>query len=210
VTRRAGPSIAGLACVVLLLAATGCSDERPAAPEAPAPAPAAAQPTPGEPSPDVARDGDESRPLQRIVVEIYFPSAEALGLVGEEREIFQTPAPGDRAKQVIADLLSGPANGLALRALPQGTQLRQVYVLADGTAWVDFSADLREGVGGGSAEELITVYSIVNSVALNVTEIQRVGILIEGRPVETLNGHVDLRRPLAPDLSLILGRDEFV
>jgi hypothetical protein len=56
---------------------------------------------------------------------------------------------------------------------------------------------------GGSAEEIYTVYAIVNSVALNIPEIRRVGILVEGQPVETLNGHLDLRHPLPPNLSIV-------
>ena len=92
-----------------------------------------------------------------------------------------------------------------MRALPAGTRLRQVFVLDNGVAYLDFSADLREGMGGGSMEELLTVYAIVDSVVLNIAEIDRVGILVNGRPVATLNGHLDLRRPLPPDYSLILG-----
>ena len=53
--------------------------------------------------------------------------------------------------------------------------------------------------------EMLAVYAIVNSVVLNVPEISAVGILINGGPLETLNGHVDLRRPLLADSSLILG-----
>lgn len=141
--------------------------------------------------------------MRRLNVLVYFPSGESDALIGEPREIFMTSAPGDRAKQILADLISGPEDERALRAVPRGTRLLQVYVLEQGTAYVDFSAELKRGMGGGSTEELFTVYSIVNSVALNVPEIRRVGILIEGRPVETLNGHVDLRRPLPPDLSII-------
>ena len=89
-------------------------------------------------------------------------------------------------------------------ALPGSTQLRQVYVLDNGVAYLDFSEDLADGVGGGSMGEQLTVYAIVNSVALNVSEIDRVGMVIDGKTVETLNGHTDLRRPLAPNYSLIL------
>ena len=66
------------------------------------------------------------------------------------------------------------------------------------------SVDLRDGMSGGSMEEVLTVYSIVDSVALNVAEIRAVGILINGKPVESLNGHLDLCQPLVPDLSLIV------
>jgi len=92
-------------------------------------------------------------------------------------------------------------------ALPPDTTLRQVYVLDDGTAWVDFSAELRTGIGGGSTAERLAVYAVVDSVVLNVPEIGRVGILIDGNPVTTLNGHLDLRRPLVPDRTLLTGAE---
>ena len=150
--------------------------------------------------------GPAPTPIRTLVVEIYFPSAEEHGLVAEAREVFATSAPGDRAKQIVADLISGPATDLALRGLPRNTRLRQIYVLENGVAYLDFSAELRDGLGGGSSEELLAVYSIVDSVVLNVPEIRRVGILINSKPVDTLNGHMSLRRPLRPDISLIVGR----
>jgi hypothetical protein len=145
-------------------------------------------------------------PIRTLIVEVYFPSAEENGLVAEAREIFATAAPGDRAKQIVADLISGPATELAVRGLPRNTRLRQIYVLENGVAYLDFTDELRNGLGGGSNEELLAVYSIVDSVVLNVPEILRVGFLINSKPVDTLNGHMSLRRPLRPDISLIVGR----
>lgn len=159
-----------------------------------------------QPAGDAAAPAESSAaPLPRRNVEIYFPSKADNGLIGEFHEIFNTVTPGDRAKQIIADLISGPDNDDSLRALPPATRLRQVFVMDNGVAWLDFTADLREEMGGGSMEEILAVYAIVDSVVINIVEIDRVGILINGRPVATLNGHLDLRRPLAPDYSLILG-----
>ncbi len=144
-------------------------------------------------------------PLPRRTVEIYFPSEVDDGLVSEFREIFATATAGDQIKQILADLISGPSSKQASRALPAGTRLRQAYVLDDGIAWLDFSSELTEGIGGGSMAELLTVYSIVNSVVANVPDVRRVGILVNGQPVETLNGHMHLLNPLRPNFSLILG-----
>jgi len=152
-------------------------------------------------------EGEESEiaPLKQAAVEVYFPSALDNGLIGEFREIFDTATPGDRAKQIIADLVSGPTNPDALRAVPAGTRLRQVYVLDNGVAYIDFSSEFSEGLGGGSMRELLAVYAVVDSVVLGVREVSRVAILVNGQPLETLNGHMDLRRPLPPDFTLILG-----
>jgi spore germination protein GerM len=168
-----------------------------------------AEAEPTEPTLEPETEGESAEdpaatPILRRRVEVYFPSAADEGLIGEFREIFNTANPGDRAKQIIADLISGPETDSALRALPPTTRLRQVYVLDNGIAYLDFSSDLREGLGGGSMEEILAVYAIVNSVVININEVHRVGILVNGRTVATLNGHLDLRRPLPPDYSLIL------
>ena len=191
-----------LATALLLLAGCGGGEGEPSASaDAQTQEAGAAQPGDAEPG------GEEpsAEPLPRRTVEIYYPSSTEDGLVGELHEIFNTATPGDRAKQIIADLISGPDSPDSLRALPPATRLRQVYVLDDGVAWLDFSSDLTEGMGGGSKEEILAVYAVVNSVAINIPEVLRVGILVNGRSLATLNGHMDLRRPLAPNFSLIRG-----
>lgn len=143
-------------------------------------------------------------PLEHETVRVFFPSNDGDGLVAEEREIFQTTTPGDRAKQIINGLIDGPETEAATRAVPRGTRLRQVYVLESGVAYLDFSRDLTEGLGGGSAREMMAVYAIVDSVTRNIPEIRAVGLLIEGRVAETLNGHLDLRYPLHPNYKIVL------
>lgn len=146
------------------------------------------------------------KPLTFRSVTVYFPSVYGNGLIGETREIFETNSPVDRAKQIISDLLAGPNDPDSLLAVPQGIDLRQVYVMDNGVAYADFSSELSRRIGGGSMEEILTIYSIVNSLVLNVEEIERVGILLDGQPCETLNGHLDLRRPLPANLRLMADR----
>ena len=199
----------GFALIALLLCAVwGCSSPE----EADTPSTTQAPEDSVEPTTEDVTDASEpaievdaDQPLRTATVEIYFPSARSNGLVGEFRQIFDTATPGDRAKQIIADLISGPTSGSCLRAVSPNTRLRQVYVLSDGTAYLDFSSGLTEGIKGGSMSEILTVYAIIDSVALGVREVNRVGILVNGRPLETMNGHLDLRRPLKPNPRLILG-----
>jgi hypothetical protein len=51
--------------------------------------------------------------------------------------------------------------------------------------------------------ELLTVYALVNAVVANLPTVQRVQLLVNGQEVDTLAGHVDLRRPLAGNQSLV-------
>ena len=69
---------------------------------------------------------------------------------------------------------------------------------ARGVAYVDLSKEAAAGAAGGSEAELITVYSVVNSLTANFPAVKRVQILVEDKPAATLAGHVDLTRPLPP------------
>jgi len=189
--------------LAVLLAVTGCGGNDPVEPGPEEPTGDVEPAAPAET--DEPEKVDPSAPLQMRTIELYFPSAKTNGLVREFREIFDTATPGDSIKQIIADLISGPTSNDALRVLPPGTQLRQAYVLDNGVAYLDFSPELAEGVGGGSMAEILVVYSIIDSVVVNIPEIKRVAILVNGRTLTTLNGHLDLRRALPADYQLIIG-----
>jgi hypothetical protein len=67
---------------------------------------------------------------------------------------------------------------------------------------VDLSKEASQGTSG-SHDELLSVYSIVNSLTVNFPAVKRVQILLEDRPTDTLAGHVDLSRPLTADMTLL-------
>ena len=190
----------GLPCAAALaiaaLSACGRAPQRGAPP-----AEAAPEETAGTTAPLPSPEPGEA-PLAKASVTVWFPSAADATLVGETREIVDTKRAADRGTQILQALLDGPQGAGALAAVPEGTTLRQLWVRADGTAYADFSTELTRGMSGGSEDELLAVYSIVDSLALNVPAIRRVGILVEGRERDTLSGHVDLRRPLPPDRKL--------
>ncbi len=49
----------------------------------------------------------------------------------------------------------------------------------------------------------MTIYSMVNSLILNIPEIETVRILVEGKEETTLAGHVDLRFPLRANMLFV-------
>ena len=97
--------------------------------------------------------------------------------------------------------MRGPTGGY-LATIPTGTQLRAFFILGDGTAVVDFSNHIRENHPGSCRQEQLTLFSVVNSLVLNVTEIDRVKILVDGTETQTLTGHLALEHPLTADLLL--------
>ena len=96
-----------------------------------------------------------------------------------------------------------PATAPLVSAIPTGTTLRAFYVTDRGEAYVDLSPEASTMHPGGSAAELLTVYAIVNAVTANLPAIMRVQILLDGKEVDTLAGHMDLRRPLQRNESLV-------
>ena len=143
-------------------------------------------------------------PFNRIEEEsffLYFAERDGRFLTSEERMVSTTKDPWQLSKKIIAALISGPERGNA-RTLPATTRLRAIYITPPKLAVVDFSRELR-GEPKGAAAELLTVYSVVNSLAVNISEIDAVRILIEGEPVETLSGHIDISEPLKPDMLLV-------
>ena len=69
---------------------------------------------------------------------------------------------------------------------------------------MDLSPEVASAHPGGSLNERLTIYTIVHSLTVNLPAIHAVQILVNGREVDTLAGHVDLRRPLGKDLQLTM------
>ena len=88
--------------------------------------------------------------------------------------------------------------------LPADTVVRGAFLLPDGTAFIDLGGPtLTSGWPAGSHEELMAVYSIVQTITSNFAEAKRVRILLNGAPAETLAGHIALDRSLTPNGSLV-------
>jgi spore germination protein GerM len=139
---------------------------------------------------------------RRISVRLYFEAPDREGLLPEEREIAFSPDLALQLRTVVEELAKGSTTGL-LATIPPGTRVLEVFVQARGVAHVDLSGEAAAGLPGGSRAELLTVYSIVNTIVTNFPSVSRVLILVDDRPVDSLGGHVDLSRPLAPDMTLV-------
>jgi Sporulation and spore germination len=74
--------------------------------------------------------------------------------------------------------------------------------------FVDLDPAIRTAHPGGTTEELMTVYTIVNAVLINLPDLKEVQILVGGQEVDTLEGHVDLRRPLKKNDAVIAARSQ--
>ncbi len=136
-------------------------------------------------------------------VALFFASWGGNYLLPEKREIFYTTSVTDQAKQAIIELINGPKTNYLFSPLSTNTSLRELYISEDGTAYVDLSKEFVDRHWGGSKGEILTIYSITNTLTINFPSIQRVKILVEGKEIDSLAGHISLRQPFKPDFSLI-------
>jgi spore germination protein GerM len=140
--------------------------------------------------------------VRRITATLYYLSEDGMALVPVQREVPFGASVAEQARAIVEAQLM-PAAPL-VSALPAETKLRDVFFTERGDAFVDLSGEVSTRHPGGSLEELFTVYTIVNALTVNLPAVTRVQILIDGKEVDTLAGHVDLRHPLAKSLDWVL------
>lgn len=174
----AGLALVGLGLLLGRLTAPSGNAPEPAPLSVPAPAPL----TPGEPG---------------RTVRLFFADPETTALREVSRQVPQGVTPVEEAKRLLDELIRGPGDALA-PTIPEGARVRQLYIDGEGTAYVDFTRELQANHAGGTAGELLTIYSIVDTLASNLEQVKRVQLLVEGAEITTLAGHIDARRPFTP------------
>ncbi len=136
-------------------------------------------------------------------ISLYFSDETGQHLVFETRAVSKVEG---IARATMQELIAGPSveSGL-LPTIPVGTQLRDINVRPDGLCIVDLSGELVSNHPGGSMNEEMTVYSIVNTLTQFPT-VTKVQILVDGKTVETIAGHMDVSTTMARNERLILNK----
>lgn len=132
---------------------------------------------------------------------LYFSSADGQTLLAEPRQIAGCELDEDCLTSTVQALIDGPSGDM-VPILPSRTTLLGLAVEGS-LVQVDFSRELIDAHPGGTQSELLTVYGLADTLTANFPHLRQVQILVEGSPVTTLKGHVDLRRPVYPDFSFV-------
>jgi spore germination protein GerM len=141
-------------------------------------------------------------PGRRIKAHLYYIADDGLRLTSVERDVAYGEGPLEQARQIVAAQIAAVAEP-TVSAIPAGTMLRALFLTDRGEAFVDLSREIVSAHPGGTVSELLTVYTIVNALTTNLPAVTSVQVLVDGKQVETLVGHLDLRRPLAKNLEYI-------
>jgi spore germination protein GerM len=139
---------------------------------------------------------------RRIHALLFYVSENGTELVESSREIPYGATPVEQARLIVeAQLLPAPRGMTS--AIPTGTTMRALFLTGRGEAYVDLSHEVVSGHTGGSLDEALTVFTIVNALTVNMPTVSAVQILVDGKAVDTLAGHIDLRHPLERSLKWV-------
>jgi len=127
---------------------------------------------------------------------LYFGVPGADTLVSEYRDVVVKDRPADQVRAIYRELLAGPSKG-HIALFPEGTELLEAYWTDKGTLYLDWNKALTQGFRGGTARERSLLASIVRTAGENLPGVERVMILVEGEPAETIGGHFDVLSPLS-------------
>ena len=134
----------------------------------------------------------EKKAESAMSMTLYYPDDSGMKLIAVKRDVKPSP---DKYVAVMKSLMSGTDKKGTVDIIPKTAKLRSVKV-KDGVAKVDFSRELVKDFNGGSTGEEMLVGSIVDTLT-EFSEVKKVQILVEGKPVETIAGHMDTEKPIS-------------
>jgi spore germination protein GerM len=132
---------------------------------------------------------------RKIKVRLFYVSEDGTRLTSVEREVPYAEQTVSQARRIIEAQLA-PVEAPLVSAIPAGTRLRAVFVTESGSAFVDLSPEVAAAHPGGAGSELLTIYTIVQALTTNLPAVTTVQLLVDGKELDTLAGHVDIKRPL--------------
>jgi len=158
-------------------------------------------------APGAAASGSAAGPttaaaVRKITATLYYVGEDGMALVPVQREVPFGATAAEQARAIIEAQLAAAAP--LVSAIPADTKLRDVFVTERGDAFIDLSGDVTAKHPGGSLDEIFTVYTLVNALTVNLPAVTRVQILVDGKEVDTLAGHVDLRHPLSKNMEWVV------
>jgi len=131
-------------------------------------------------------------------VTVYSATKDAMYLVAEHQAVPKNTHP---AQTAIELLVAGTKNAELVSVMPTGTQLRHISI-KNKVAYVDFNDKLVKNNTGGSASEMLLVAAIVNTLT-EFHDIEKVQIMVEGKKIDTISGHMDIGEPLSRSEKII-------
>ena len=138
--------------------------------------------------------------------DFYFPGNGGRLFV-EQRPLPAAATLVERLSSLLEAFLLGPEAEDLYPAFPPEVSLGHMMVTDEGVAHIDLTiAGQDSNLPWGSKQEMLAVYGLVDTVLLNLPEIQGVILLRNGEQRSTFGGHLDTTRLLLANQDLVAER----
>ena len=134
----------------------------------------------------------------KISVPVYFPSRDWSRLELYSREIPDRRVSLPEWVGLLLTALSDPPSDHVLAVVPAGIKVKNVLLDEQQVLYVDLPEETATFARGGVEKEMLILQSMVQTLGRNVSGVNRVKFLIEGKERETFAGHIELRQPFRP------------
>lgn len=140
------------------------------------------------------------REKQEVV--LYFSDMNERFLVAEKRYVPKEESVEGQAGEIVKALLDGSKAKL-VNTFPEKVSLESIKIDDKKTAYVSFDNNLTQYHPGSSASEMTTIYSLTNTLIRNINGIKKVKLLVDGKEVESIKGHIDTRHPFSMNKEML-------
>ena len=140
---------------------------------------------------NVRIDGDvPAETTEYAILKLYFTNADGTDFQIEDR-VVEVNANQAREKTILEQLIAGPLEKGYYPTVSADTKIRDVTTTKDGICYVNLSQDFLTKTATANINDVVTVYSIVNSLC-ELEEVDKVQFLMEGEKIEDYKGVLDL------------------
>lgn len=126
-----------------------------------------------------------------ITVRLLLPKSQKLEMT--ERKLKKRMKSTALAEAVVEEFFKEAGN---MHAIPQQVKLLGIYRDIHQVLYIDFSDELRRNFQGDALDEFLLLKGLYESLVSNVQDFQDLKVLVEGKEIETLGGHLLLKYPL--------------
>lgn len=127
------------------------------------------------------------------IIKVYYPVKDRL-IMDERKVKMQTSTPS-MAEAIIGEFLKCSSSEQGCM-IPQGTRLLHAFMGKDSILYIDFSDEIRRNFQGDAYGELLLLKGLYESIISNIAGIEDIKILVEGKEIESLGGHISILYPL--------------
>jgi spore germination protein GerM len=144
------------------------------------------------------QDAMRGQPVDTITFRSHYPSGNRLEVT--EKAVPRRIRTSAIAEAVIEEYFKLPVNATD-SIIPAQVKLLGLYRDGMQILYIDLSDELRRNFHADALSEYLLLKGLYETVISNIPDIQDVKVLVEGKEIETLGGHVLLKYPLKNTVS---------